>query len=92
MATKSMVAVDAYQERMREEYAQLKERLEKLHTWNIRQEVKLATTSDGVPAAQAVRSPEDRYRHTLMVEQEQAMTRYKELLELRAALDNFDLD
>ena len=87
-----METVEAYQERMREEYAQLKERLEKLHTWNIRQEVKLATTPADAPAAQLVRAPEDGYRHTLMREQEQAMIRYKELLELRAALDNFDLD
>lgn len=87
-----METAAAYQERMREEYAQLKERLEKLHAWNIRQEVKLATTPNDVPAAQAVRAPQDNYRHHLMTEQERAMTRYKELLELRAALDNFDLD
>lgn len=78
--------VETYQQRMKEEYAQLKERLEKLHTWNIRQEVKLDTTPCDVPAAQ------DTYRHNLMKEQERAMTRYKELLERRAALDNFDLD
>ena len=87
-----METAAAYQERMRAEYAQLKERLEKLHTWNTRQEVKLATTPADVPAALAVIAPEDRYRHNLMTEQERAMTRYKELLELRAALDNFDLD
>lgn len=84
--------METYQERMREEYAQLKERLEKLHAWNIRQDVKLATTPGDVPAAQAVRAPQDGYRHNLMTEQEQAMVRYKDLLELRAALDNFDLD
>lgn len=81
--------MEAYQERMREEYAQLKERLEKLHTWNIRQEIKLTFDT---PAAQAARAPEDGYRHSLMMEQEHAMNRYKELLELRATLDNFDLD
>lgn len=87
-----METAAAYQERMREEYAQLKERLEKLHTWNIRQEVKLAVTPVDVPAAQTVRAPQDGYRHNLMTEQEHAMERYKNLLELRAALDNFDLD
>lgn len=83
--------METYQQRMVEEYAQLKERLEKLHAWNIRQEVQLRKAAD-LPAAEAVKLPELSYRHNLMTEQERAMNRYKELLELRAALDGFDLD
>ena len=74
-----------WQERMKEEYVQLRGRYEKLKAHNNRIEVKryLGSCTEKV---------EDDYRFRLMREQQTVMGEYLHLLELRAELEGIDLN
>lgn len=74
-----------WKERLKEEYAQTKERYERLKAENIRQEIHYRTKTRYVELA------EDSARRDLMREQQEAMENYLYLLELRAELDNIEL-
>lgn len=74
-----------WQERMKEEYVQLRERYEKLKAHNNRIEVKRYLGS-------CTEKAEDDYRFRLMREQQTVMGEYLHLLELRAELEGIDLN
>lgn len=73
-----------WQERLKEEYTQLKEKYEKLKSYNNEIEVKrnLELFTETV---------EEDYRFRLMREQQSVMGNYLHLLELRAKLENIEL-
>lgn len=73
-----------WQERLKEEYTQFKEKYEKLKSYNNEIEVKrnLELFTETV---------EEDYRFRLMREQQSVMGNYLHLLELRAKLENIEL-
>lgn len=77
--------MDDWKERLKAEYKELKERLDKLHKWNIKQDVAFRLQHCGVAKVE-----DDINRH-LCKEQEEAMTRYLHILELRAEIYGIEL-
>lgn len=73
-----------WQERLKEEYTQLKQKYEKLKSYNNEIEVKRNLE----PFTETV---EEDYRFRLMREQQSVMGNYLHLLELRAKLENIEL-
>jgi hypothetical protein len=64
---KEMVKMEEFKERMQQEYAQLKERYEKLKAYNIKLEVK-ANIAKTTPAE------EEHYSNRLLARQQEVMT------------------
>ena len=77
--------MDEWKERLKAEYIELKERLEKLHRWNVKQEVERRK----MPCI--VEKIEDDHNRHLCMEQEEAMERYLHILELRAGIYGIEL-
>lgn len=78
--------MDDWKERLKAEYKELKERLDKLHKWNVKQEAACRLRPCGVEKIE-----DDMNRH-LCREQEEAMTRYLNILELRAEIYGIELN
>lgn len=78
--------MDEWKERLKAEFKELKERLDKLHKWNVKQEAAYRLQSCGVEKIE-----DDMNRH-LCREQEEAMTRYLNILELRAEIYGIELN
>ena len=77
--------MDEWKERLKAEYKELKERLEKLHKWNVKQEAAFRLQRCGDEKI------EDDVNRYLCKEQEEAMTRYLYILELRAEIYGIEL-
>ena len=77
--------MDGWKERLKEEYAQCKERYEKLKAYNTKQEVKAYLLKD------VAEEPEDIYSRALLKKQQTAMGEYLHILELRAELHHIEL-
>ena len=77
--------MEDWKERLKAEYAQTKERYEKLKAYNTKQEVetRISTYSNI--------SRKDRYRSDLMMHQEETMWQYLQILEKRAVLEGIEL-
>ena len=77
--------MEDWKERLKAEYAQTKERYEKLKAYNTKQEVetRISTYSNI--------SRKDRYRLDLMMHQEETMWQYLQILEKRAVLEGIEL-
>lgn len=86
--------MEDWKERLKTEYVQVKERYDKLHAHNTLQEVKKSITLDKpiCSEADAAEHEAENYRNTLLKGQERAMLDYLHILELRAALENIDLN
>jgi len=70
---------------IKEEYAQLKERYEKLKAYNNKKEVEANIISD------RFMKKEDYYSDSLLARQQEIMTDYLKILELRAELAHIEL-
>lgn len=79
------IAENAWKDRLKEEYAQLKERYEKLKAYNNTQEVELNIADKAQTAI-------EHYRYRLLDQQMRAMGEYLHILELRAVLESIDLN
>jgi uncharacterized protein (DUF849 family) len=77
--------MESWKVRLKEEYAQLKERYEKLKAYNNTQEVKLNIADKAQTAT-------EHYRYRLLDQQQRAMGEYLHILELRAVLESIDLN
>lgn len=77
--------MDEWKDRLKAEYTELKERLKKLHRWNVKQEVALRLQPCAVGKIE-----DDQNRH-LCREQEEAMERYLRILETRAEIYGIEL-
>lgn len=77
--------MDGWKERLKAEYKELKERLEKLHKFNVKQEAAYRTGS-----LTSIKI-EDGLNRDLCRDQEEAMTRYLHILELRAEVYGIEL-
>ena len=77
--------MEDWKERLKAEYAQLKDRLEKLHRFNVKQEA----THRMQPCR--FEKVEDDQNFHLCREQEEVMTRYLYTLELRAEIYGIEL-
>lgn len=77
--------MDDWKDRLKTEYAQTKERYEKLKAYNNKKEVESNLMGD------VVKKQEDYYNSRLMKEQQRAMGEYLHILELRAELAHIDL-
>lgn len=75
--------MEDWKERLQAEYAQLKERYEKLHRANIKIEVGRMM--------QDTTARDEYHRGELMGQQEEVMRKYLHILELRAELENIEL-
>lgn len=75
---------DAWKIRLKEEYAHLKERYEKLKAYNIKLEVKANITK-------ATLTDEEYYSNRLLAKQQEIMANYLKVLELRATLADIEL-
>lgn len=86
--------MDDWKERLKAEYAQTKERYEKLKAYNTRQEVSRHIEPHKPICSEAdVKERESgNYREELMQRQQSIMGEYLHILELRAALENIKLD
>ena len=73
-----------WKDRLKEEYAQTKERYEKLKAYNNKIEVE-------VNLADFTENKEERYRNHLLSRQQSAMGEYLHILELRAELEHIEL-
>ncbi len=73
-----------WKERLKQEYAELKERYEKLKAWNNKVEVKHHTSREEM-------SQNDILRFDLMRQQQHCMGKYLHILELRAELEGISL-
>ena len=73
-----------WKERLKKEYAELKERYEKLKTYNNKLEVQRYLSDRTFKA-------EDSYRFDLLRNQQRTMGEYLHLLELRAELEEIEL-
>ena len=74
-----------WKERLKEEYAQLKERYEKLKVYNNKREVESYLMGD------CVMKQEDYHSNRLLKEQQHIMGEYLHILELRAELAHIEL-
>lgn len=79
------IAKNAWKERLKEEYAQLKERYEKLKAYNNKKEVEANLVGD------CNIKPEDYYSNRLLARQQEIMADYLKVLELRAELAHIEL-
>lgn len=77
--------MDDWKDRLKAEYAQTKERYEKLKVYNNKQEVKAYLLKD------VAEEPEDMYSRALLKKQQTVMGEYLHILELRAELARIDL-
>lgn len=77
--------MEAWKARLKEEYAQTKERYEKLKAYNNKKEVESNLMGD------VVMKQEDYYNGRLMKEQQHVMGEYLHILELRAELAHIEL-
>lgn len=77
--------MDDWKDRLKAEYAQTKERYEKLKVYNNKQEVKAYLLKD------VAEEPEDMYSRALLKKQQTVMGEYLHILELRAELANIEL-
>jgi len=73
-----------WKERLKQEYAELKEKYEKLKAFNNKQEVKMRISP-------VTASEEDCFRRGLMKDQQDYMRKYLHILELRAELEGIEL-
>lgn len=73
-----------WKDRLKEEYAQTKERYEKLKAYNNKKEVE-------VNLADFTENKEEHYRNHLLKRQQSAMGEYLHILELRAELEHIEL-
>lgn len=78
--------MDEWKERLKAEYAQLKERIEKLHRFNVKQEAAYRTGS------RTSIKIEDGLNRDLCRDQEETMIRYLHILELRAEIYGIELN
>ena len=78
--------MEDWKERLKAEYAQTKERYEKLKAYNNKQEVAAYLLDDNV-----AENPEDIYSRILLKKQQSAMGEYLHILELRAELHHIEL-
>lgn len=77
--------MEDWKERLKAEYAQTKERYEKLHRFNVKQEA-----AHRLQHCRFEKVEDDQNFH-LCMEQEEAMTRYLHILELRAEIYGIEL-
>lgn len=77
--------MESWKERLKEEYAQLKERYEKLRAYNNKKEVEANLIGD------RIMRQEDYYSNRLLARQQEIMTDYLKVLELRAELAHIEL-
>ena len=77
--------MESWKERLKEEYAQLKERYEKLRAYNNKKEVEVNLIGD------RIMRQEDYYSNRLLARQQEIMTDYLKVLELRAELAHIEL-
>ena len=77
--------MDDWKERLKNESKELKERLDKLHKWNVKQEASYRLQPCRVEKI------EDDLSRDLYSDQEDAMTRYLNILELRAEIYGIEL-
>ena len=84
--------MEDWKERLKAEYAQTKERYEKLKAWNNKQEVSRHTAYKPVcNEDDAKEKAIGEYREELMCRQQCAMGEYLHFMELRASLDGIEL-
>ena len=86
--------MEDWKERLKAEYTQTKERYEKLKAYNTRQEVS-RHIEPHKPICSEVDAKEresGNYREELMQRQQSIMGEYLHVLELRAALENIELN
>lgn len=76
--------MEEWKERLKAEYAQTKERYEKLKAWNNKQEVQRRLSPCTIKV-------EDDYNFDLCREQQHAMGQYLHILELRAEMYGIEL-
>lgn len=81
--------MEAYKERMKEEYHQLKERYEKLKKFNTKIEAYERTRCFGVKPK--VEEPVHDCPSDILVEQQNIMGRYLHILEVRAEIEHIEL-
>ena len=77
--------MEDWKDRLKAEYAQTKERYEKLKAYNNKKEVESNLMGN------VVMKQEDYYNDSLMKEQQSAMGKYLHILELRAELAHIEL-
>ncbi len=77
--------MEDWKDRLKAEYAQTKERYEKLKAYNNKQEVEAYLLKD------VAEEPEDMYSRALLKKQQSAMGEYLHILELRAELADIEL-
>ena len=96
--TISAAVSDNFRDRLLAEYWQTRIRLNKLHVRNVREEVECRVKDSGYINETCYTNDDEKRRsekyvlNQLMRDQEEAMTRYLHLLELRAQLLNIDLN
>ena len=76
--------MDGWKERLKEEYAQCKERYEKLKAFNTKKEVTSYLSETVISQAES-------YSNLLLEKQQSAMGEYLHILELRAELAHIEL-
>lgn len=79
------IAKNAWKERLKEEYAQLKERYEKLKAYNNKKEIESYLMGD------CNMKPEEYHSNRLLKKQQEIMADYLKVLELRAELAHIEL-
>lgn len=79
--------MEDWKERLKAEYAQTKERYEKLKAYNNKKEVESFLLDDPAVAI----APEESYSKLLLKKQQAAMGEYLHILELRAELEHIEL-
>lgn len=79
------IAKNSWKERLKEEYAQLKERYEKLKAYNNKKEVEAYLIGDHIM------KQEEYHNNRLLKEQQHVMGEYLHILELRAELAHIEL-
>ncbi len=77
--------MEAWKDRLKEEYAQLKERYEKLRAYNNKKEIESYLMGD------CSMKPEEYHSNRLLKKQQTAMGEYLHILELRAELAHIEL-
>lgn len=77
--------MEDWKDRLKAEYAQTKERYEKLKAYNNKQEVEAYLLNN------VAEEPEDMYSRILLKKQQTAMGEYLHILELRAELAHIEL-
>lgn len=79
------IEANAWKDRLKEEYTQLKERYEKLRAYNNKKEVEANLIGD------RIMRQEDYYSNRLLARQQEIMADYLKTLELRAELAHIEL-